>query len=102
MELIKYREHPERLECPVCYTTTNNMDAFYDCSHVICDSCHAAWQFKQNNCPLCRAPVDVPPRTNFMIHMWCTTQVLIIVHVLIFNIFDFLVKIIYIDPEYEY
>jgi hypothetical protein len=99
MELIKYREHPE---CPVCYTTTNNMDAFYDCSHIICDSCHEAWQFKQNNCPICRAPVDVPPRMNSMIHMWCTTQLMVVIHILILNIFDFMVKLIYFDPEYNY
>ena len=89
------------MECPVCYITTDNVDVFYDCRHLICCSCHEAWQFKQNTCPICRAPVD-SPRTSYMVHAWCITNILIVIHVLFMNIFEFLFGYIQFGPEYDY
>ena len=89
------------MECPVCYNATDRMDAFYDCCHVICCSCHEAWRFKKNTCPICRAPVYTTAE-SYMVHAWCITNVLIVMHVLIINIFECLFRIVYFDHEYNY
>jgi len=47
-----YTETKKEFECPVCYETIKNEEAFTTpCNHVICNDCSGKCR---NNCPMCR------------------------------------------------